>query len=230
LPAANVGVRVIVVRPALFLTQEERVEVGELWKRPAGCLGEERPDGLGDGQVLLAPQGQEGQVAEVVVRRHPRCGQPVPDGRHVGLPRRVVDPVGPRGMGVEAVRVGRAQDRGEPAVEHSGLTDELAVERQIALQVVAECVVVVGALAEAVELAPRVLDPAAGVGVVRVVEAAALVLGQVMGGVPDAVVVGIAQTGLPAVRAREPAQVVVEGPVLHAQEHDVLDPAGRGRW
>ena len=46
---------------------------------------------------------------------------------------------------------------------------------------------------------------------------------QVVGGVRDAVAVGVRQPGLFAVCAGQPAQVVVEGTVLHHHDHDVVD-------
>ena len=42
-------------------------------------------------------------------------------------------------------------------------------------------------------------------------------------------VVVVDQPGLPAVRTRHPAEHVVEGPVLHQYDDDVVDPAGLGR-
>ncbi len=57
---------------------------------------------------------------------------------------------------------------------------------------------------------------------------AALIRAQVMGVVGLAVAVGVGETGLLAISARQPAEEVVEGPVFHHHQDDVIDP-GRGR-
>jgi hypothetical protein len=130
---------------------------------------------------------------------------------------------------VEAVGVGLGHHRGEVAVEHRPVAGGVRVERQVLVGVVADREqVVVAGLEEAVELPALELDPAALVGVVGVLEAAAVRRREVVRLVPDPLAVDVAQPRLLAVRPLEPAEVVVEGAVLPHHEHDVLDAGVRG--
>jgi hypothetical protein len=65
--------------------------------------------------------------------------------------------------------------------------------------------------------------------VVRIGVAAPLAVLQVVGRMAHAIVVGELQSGLATIGALDPAEVVVERAVLHADDHDVLDAAGRRR-
>jgi hypothetical protein len=104
------------------------------------------------------------------------------------------------------------------------------VERQVLVGVVADREqVVVAGLEEAVELPAVELDPAALVGVVGVLEAAAVRRREVVRLVPDPLAVDVAQPRLLAVRPLQPAEVVVEGAVLHHHHDDVVDTGLRRR-
>ena len=155
-------------------------------------------------------------------------------------------PVGPGRVLVEAVREGLAGERAEVAVQHrvvlgqgaddGQVRDRLAGAVGVEVRVVADRegvglgqrharVVRRGGrpLQEAVHLAEVVLDQEAFPAVVGVAVAAALEVGRQR---VVAVVVAVRrQVGqvVPAVGAGQPAEEVVERPVLHHQHDDVLD-------
>ena len=162
-------------------------------------------------------------------RARPLVGQPVPDGRHRRRRRRVVGPVGPGAVLVEAVRVGLGEGGREVPVERRPVRRGVTVEPEVGLRVVADRELVVLPRAQPpVAATAVVLHAAALERVVRVRVRTALVVGQVVRAPGDAVAVDVREAGLLAVGAREPAQVVVEGAVLHHQHHDVVDAGGSG--
>ena len=59
--------RVVVIAAALVLAEEERVQIAVRRQLAAGRLGEELADRAGDVEVLLAPEGQERHIAEVIL-------------------------------------------------------------------------------------------------------------------------------------------------------------------
>ena len=67
LPTVDIGMRVVVIAAALVLAEEERVQIAVRRQLAAGRLGEELADRAGDVEVLLAPEGQERHIAEVVL-------------------------------------------------------------------------------------------------------------------------------------------------------------------
>jgi len=126
---------------------------------------------------------------------------------------------------VVAVRRRRAQHRGEPPVEHGGLRHERTVEREVVLREVADGKVVVAVATEAVAPAVVELDEAGRVAVLGIGETAAVRGREPMRPVRTSMVIVVDQPGLPPVRMRHPAEHVVEGPVLHQYDDDVVDPA-----
>src|SRR5581483_10231311 len=85
-------------------------------------------------------------------------------------------------------------------------------------------------LEETVATATGVLLESAGEGVVGICVVAALEVGrQLVGGIRLPAGVGVGQPGLPPVGPRHPPQQVVERPVLHHQEHDVIERRTRAR-
>jgi hypothetical protein len=140
-----------------------------------------------------------------------------------------VQPVGLCGVLVQPIGIGLGQHRGEVPVAHRPCRRCLSEERQIGLGVVPDRErVILACLQPPVTTAIVQLDPATLVGMIRVVVAAAGVIGEVMGRVFQSVAVGERQPGLLTVRAGQPAEEVVERPVLHHHHDDMLD-AGRGR-
>ena len=169
LPDADVGGGVVVPRDPVALPVEPRVEEAHRRQRPRRGVGHELLVGLGDRHVLRSPQGEERDVGVVVGRADARVRAPVPDGRHRGDVGVVVQPVGPRRVLVEAVRVGLGHHGAEVAVTRRPVRRRLAEEAQVGLVVVAdrEAVVLAG-LQPAVGGVATQLDPAPLVGVVRV--------------------------------------------------------------
>ena len=180
-------------------------------------------DQRGRPEVLRAVERQEREVGVVVASRDAGLAEPIPDARHRRHDEGVGDAVGGGGVGVEAVRVGGGQDAGEPVVADREVIDELAGERQVLPGVVAEREVVVAAAPEPVARPAVELDPSAVVGVGRISEAAAGEAGEVVRGVGDALLVEVGQPGLASGGAGHPAEVVVEGTVLHAHHDDVVE-------
>ncbi len=128
-------------------------------------------------------------------------------------------------MHVLAVGIGRGQDRAEEAVEGGEGASHGGHERQVLLGVVAdrEGVVAAGAQ-EAVHTAAVHLVAAALPGVVGVGMGAALeVGGEPVGRVRIAGGVAVDEPSLPAVGPRQPAEVMVEGAVLHHQHDDRVE-------
>ena len=138
---------------------------------------------------------------------------------------------------IVAVGVGGGHDRAEPAVIQRVGLGRVGEERHVALHVVAGRErVAAGArrvsLHEAVHLAVVVLVAPPVPGVVGIAEVAALkVGGQAVGGDRVAVGVRVGEPRVLAVGVRMPAEVVVEGAVLHHQDDEGVDGhvAGLGR-
>lgn len=142
-----------------------------------------------------------------------------------------MDTVGLRRVLIEPVRIGLGHRRGEIAVKCRPVRRRLGVERQVRAGVVADRVGVVPPGEQLAVTAPAVIfDPATLVGVVRIRVVAALVVAEVVGVVTHAGAVEVGEPGLLAVGTRQPAQVVVKGPVLHHHHHhhhhDVVDARG----
>ena len=128
-------------------------------------------------------------------------------------------------MHVLAVRIGRGQDRAEEAVEGRELAGHGRDEGQVLLGVVADREGVVGAGAqEAVHAAAVELLAAALPGVVGVGVGAALEIRREPVGVMHATLpVGVDEPVLATVGPGQPAEVVVEGAVLHHQHDEGVD-------
>ena len=221
--------RVIVVRDALVFTDEQWIDERHLRQRSVRRVGEEVGDHVTDAQVLAAPQRGDREVGVVVAVTHLRVGEPVPDRGQLRDGQVVLEAVGLRGVHVEAVRERRRHDRGEVVVAHGPVGRGLAIERQVVARVVADRVFVVRAHEPAVAGAVVVLGTTARVGVVGVGVPAALELGEVGRRVGDPAGVEVGEPGLLAFGSREPPEEVVERPVLHHQDHDVLDSRLAGR-
>ena len=132
-------------------------------------------------------------------------------------------------MLVNTVGEGGSQDRREVPVERRPLRRRVAEEGEIAAAIVADREHVVDAQ-PTVAGAIVVLDPCAVVRVIRILMTAPLEVG----GEREcrerrAGCIGVRQTRLPTVGPGEPTEQVVEGPVLHHREHDVLDAGRVGR-
>jgi len=107
----------------------------------------------------------------------------------------------------------------------------VAVERLVGVGVVADGeVVVLPGQQPPVTAAVVELDAPSLEGVVGVRVCAALVVAQVVGGVARPVPIEVTQARLPSVRPRQPAQEVVERPVLHHHHDHVVDARLRRGW
>ncbi len=130
---------------------------------------------------------------------------------------------------VVPVGVGRGHDRAEPAVVELVRVGRVRDEGNVLLQVVAGGVLVRAgplfvALDEAVEPAVAVLMAAGVPAVGRVGVVAALVVGgEVVGRDRLALGIGIGEALVARVGVGMPAEVVVEGAVLHHQDHERVD-------
>ncbi len=223
---------------------------------PAFACREEVVDGVGD-RVVLARREDLGHrlAVRVVAAAEPGVGDPVPDRRlergrghrgAVGEEEPGEVHVGRAGDEVDAVRPRARVQRGEVPVERRVLPGERAEDGERRLGVVADRPEVGRVLLarvlhlgeeEAVALAAVQLRPPRLPLVLGVhVRTALVVVVQVPGRVERPGEIGVAQAGLAPVGAREPAQEVVEGPVLHHQDDDVLErrvlprPELRGAW
>src|SRR5256885_16505843 len=110
----------VVVGAALALAEEERVEVAVSGQCAAGGLGEEGVDRTADREVLLTPQQQERQVAEVVVGTDAGVGEAVPGGGGRRGVARVADPGRRSGAGVGRGWVGSGPERGGDSLACGG--------------------------------------------------------------------------------------------------------------
>ena len=139
--------------------------------------------------------------------------------------RVVLVAVGLRRVHVLAVGIRRGQQRAEEAVVGGEGLGGGGDEGQVVLRVVADRErVVVARAQEAVHGAAVDLGAPAVPRVVGVVEGAALEVGrQAVGGERLPIVRRVGEPVLAPVGPGQPAQVVVEGPVLHHQHHEGVD-------
>ena len=184
--------------------------------QPAGAP--ERADGDVVEEVVVGHAGLVERRGDRVVRepgRVLRLGRQLVVAVAVGLPRPHVLAVGQR----------RAHERAVEAVERRERLRRVLDEAEVALGVVGdrEHVVVAGAqeavAPAAVELGATAVPRVVGVGMPAALEVGRHALRLV----PDPVLVGVLQARLTAVRVGHPAEVVVEGPVLHHQHDDRVD-------
>ena len=127
-------------------------------------------------------------------------------------------------MHVLPIGIGRGEQRAEEAIERGERLGHVRGERQIGLVVVADREHVALGAQEPVHPAAVELGPAAVPGVVGVEEPAALVVvGEPVVAYVRPSTVGEAQAGLAAVGSGQPAEVVVERPVLHHQHDERVD-------
>jgi hypothetical protein len=132
----------------------------------------------------------------------------------------------------EPVGEGLGEDRAVVAVERGEARGELVEERPVAALVVADREPVAVGAQPAVHRAAGVLDASALPAVIGIEVVAALESdrrGQRERRVQDAGGVGVAQAGLPAVGAGQPAEQMVEAAILHHHDHDVLDAGELGQ-
>ena len=198
------------------------------------------------------PEGQKRGVAVVIAARRDALGvgdrgQLIPDGRQGGGHLGVVVPVGLAGVLVEAVGERFPGERAEVPIERRVSLSERADHRQvrkgfgrpvwIEIRVVADREgigrgqghpgVVRGGrrpLEEAVHSAEVVFDQPALPAVIRVAVPAALeVWSERVVGIGVAVGCRHESQVVPAVGTGQPAEEVVERPVLHHEYHDVTD-------
>jgi hypothetical protein len=132
----DVGQRVVIGRCAIALGIEGGIDEADVRQVPLRHRVDERrggnrdPDSVGvpvregmpEREILRAPQRQEGQVTEEVPAGRDALvvgdgRQLVPDGRQRGDRKRVMVPVGPGRVLVEAVREGLAGKRAEIAIQ-----------------------------------------------------------------------------------------------------------------
>ena len=219
----------MVVRPRPGqLLREAPVHERHVRQRARRTVGVERVERAADRHVLGAPQAQERQVAVVVPADEPPSGQPVPDRRQLRDRGAVFNPVGLAGVLVDAIGERRPEDGAEVPVERPPVEHRAAEEGKVFLAVVADGEDVVGAQPP-VTRAAVVLHPSPGIGVIGIAVTAALkVRGQRKSRMGNAGGVDVREPRLLAVGAREPAEEMVERPVLHHEHDDVLDAAGRG--
>ena len=210
--------------------REVGIDDRERRQLPRLAVGEELLVRVRDRVVLPVPEQQEADVAAVVAAGDLRGREPVPDRRQVDTVERVVQPVGDAAVEVEAIGEGRPQDRREIAVAGCERGRCAAEERQILLPVVADRIEVAAGLAQpAVARAVVPLDAGPVVGVVGIRVRAALVVGrQRVRRVGCARRVDVRESRLFPVGAGQPAHDVVERPVLHHHDDDVVDPRGAG--
>jgi hypothetical protein len=211
------------------------------------AIGERMPER----EVLRAPQGQEGQIPEEV----PPGGNSlavgdrrelVPDGRQRRDGGRVMVPVSPGRVLVEAVREGLAGERAEVAVQDGVVLSQCPDDREVGNGLAAAVTVVVrvvtdrecvggcqrhswivgrggGPLQESVHFPAVALDQEALPAVVGVAVPAALkVRGQWVVRIDVAVRRQVGHV-VAAVGSWQPAEEMVERPVLHHEHHHVLD-------
>ncbi len=230
LAVAHVGVGMVVARDAAALLElgADVVDIGQVGQRAGGDVGGEAAHVvlLGEPAVLAAPVRGVGHVHVVIGHAALRGQHGVPDRRQGRDRHAVLDAVGLAGVHVEAVRRGRAEDAAEVAIADGPVRGAALEERQAVGGVVADGEGIARRLRQqkAVHLAAVDLLAPAGVAVVRVGEQAVLVVRrEIVGGVAVARRVLENQPGLDAVGAGHPAEVVIEGAVLHHHHHDVID-------
>ena len=188
----------------------------------------------GAGDPGRAPERRHGDVGVEVTVRDARRGERREDrrvgeagGEFAGPEGEgvVLHPVGLGRVHVLAVRVGRGEQRAEEAVEGGELARHRGDERQVLFAVVADREHVVFARAqEAVHAAAVELVPPPVPGVVGIGMGAALPVGGEAVGfelLPGGV--GVGEARLATVGPRQPAEVVVEGAVLHHQHDDRVE-------
>jgi hypothetical protein len=125
---------------------------------------------------------------------------------------------------IHPVRIGRCHDRGEVPAEGRPLRRCLPEEGEIGLHVVADRELVVVGAKPAVALPAIQLDPSALVAVVGVLVATSLeVRRERIRRLRDTVRIRVHEPGLRAVAARQPAEQVIEGAILHHQYDHVVD-------
>lgn len=85
-------------------------------------------------------------------------------------------------------------------------------------------------LKKSVALAVIVLDSAAVIGVVGIGMPTALIIGKRVSGIRVPGCVRKIEAGLHSVSTGQPTQKVVEGTILHCDQHDVINPGLIGFW
>ena len=215
----------IVRRCARFLAEEARIHIRHLRQRAGRAVIEEMIDGPADWEVLRSPQAEERRIAEVVAPGQTRRGEAIPDRGQRAQLERVRQAIRLRRVHVQAVRKRRPEHRREVAIERRPSRRRRREERHVALRVVTDRVDVVRAGAQpAVARAVVVLDATSAVRMVGIGMSASLVIGcQRICRMRNTVGVDIGQPSLPAIRARQPPEQVIERAVLHRQHDDVLD-------
>ena len=219
----------MIVRPRSGRLREERpVDECHLGQRPGTAIGEEFVQRPADRDILGAPQPEEGHIAVVIASLEAARGQSVPDGRQGRQGGRVAQPVGLSGMLVDPVRKGGPQDRTEITVERCPLRYRATQEGEVFLPVVTDRERIVDA-EPAVAPGVVVFHAPALVRMVRIRVTAPLeIRSEGIGGVAHTGRIEVGEPGLPSVGIRQPSEEMVERPVLHHHDDDVLDPARAG--
>ena len=147
----------------------------------------------------------------------------IPNGGERGGGEGIIEAVGLRRVLEETIGIGRPQDGAEVTVTCCVRLRQAAHERTVPGLVVADGEGVAGRVGEkAVHLPVVVLEAAALVGVVGVLEAAAVELRLVKGRVAAPLPVGVGEPGLSPIGVRQPSEEMIEAAVLHHDDDDVL--------
>src|SRR5262245_30913504 len=128
----------VVVRRALLLTQETRLDEGDVRELTRSGVHEELSDTASHTGVLASPKGEEWNVAEVVASVETGRGDPIPDRWQRAQLERVLEPVRLGRVLVNAIGEGPCHLCGKVSIADGPLRGGAGKERQVVLDVEAD--------------------------------------------------------------------------------------------
>jgi len=222
---ADVGVRMIVVAGAVVENGVSGIDEGNRGERPAGRSREKFRVQARNAEILRAPQSRERNIGIKIVRAYSRGGKAVPDGRERTDAGAIGQAVGLRGVQEQPIRKSRAKDGSEITIAGGVVAGQRRVERDVLFAVIADAIDIVAPGAQkAIHRTLVILNACAVVRMVRIgMRTAGIIAGERIRRVTHAGAVHVRQTGLFAVRVRQPSEKMIETAVLHGHNDDVFD-------